>query len=186
MGKASKSSGKLTQSQLTISSTSDIKAHHVLGYKLRVLLHDLRSIAKDPLAEKRTLQSTDELYLGPPYFTPEESALVKGAKITQATTDQNTVQDAIHAQMQNFFDKRRASGDARPCGPHDLAPIYLRVFEVTSEELDDAKFLSRMSRSGLGETSSPALGSCADSEGKQKTKSKGKNKGKGKEKTKGN
>ena len=51
--------------------------------------------------------------------------------------------------MENFFEKRRASGDARPCGPHDMGSIYLAVFGVSKEELKDDKFLSRLRRAGL-------------------------------------
>lgn len=118
------------------------------------------------------------MYLGLPYFTTEESALVKAARVakpsvlepdyndgapisetsqdvvatdakTLATMETKTVEQAIQSSLQNFFQKRRASGDARPCGPHDLAPIYERVFDVSAAELKDDKFLVRMRRNGL-------------------------------------
>jgi hypothetical protein len=159
-------------------STADIKAHPLLGYKLRVLLYDFRNLRKDPLSELRSLQATDEIYLGLPYFTAEESALIKAAKVaatwvlepdfkegspipeigqevvatatnTSATVQITTVEQAIQSSLQNFFQKRQASGDARPCGPLDLAPIYERVFHVSMAELKDEKFLSRLRRNGL-------------------------------------
>lgn len=60
-----------------------------------------------------------------------------------------TIEEAIKSCLQNFFEKRRASGDARPCGPHDMGPIYTAVFGVTKEELKNEKFLSRLRRAGL-------------------------------------
>ncbi|KAH8898601.1 hypothetical protein GQ53DRAFT_816836 [Thozetella sp. PMI_491] len=170
------------------SSARDIKSHPVLGYKLQVLLYDLRNLSKDPSSEVRTLLATDELYLGPPYFTAEESATIKAASVelpstlgpgteegegansehdqestestaiaihafvhAPATAEGTTVEQAIQSSLQNFFKKRQASGDARPCGPHDLAPIYERVFGVTATEGKDEKFLARLRRNGLEE-----------------------------------
>lgn len=60
-----------------------------------------------------------------------------------------TIEVAIKSCLQNFFEKRRASGDARPCGPHDMGPIYQAVFGITKEDLKDEKFLSRMRRTVL-------------------------------------
>jgi hypothetical protein len=67
-----------------ILSTLDIKAHNTLNYKLHVLLYDLRDIAKHQQAEQRILRSTDELYLGLPYFTPNESALIKTITVSDS------------------------------------------------------------------------------------------------------
>ncbi len=63
-----------------------------------------------------------------------------------------TIEGAIKAHLLGFLDKRKASGDSRPCGPHDLGPIYKSVFGVSEEELKDEKFLSRLRRSGLGDS----------------------------------
>ena len=62
-----------------------------------------------------------------------------------------TVEEVIHTRLSNFFNKRKACGDARPCGPHDMLPIYLSVFGIVKEELKDDRFLSRLRRSGLGD-----------------------------------
>ena len=66
-----------------------------------------------------------------------------------ASADLITIEEAIKGCLENFFEKRSACGDARPCGPHDMGPIYLAVFGVSKEELKDEKFLSRLRRSGL-------------------------------------
>lgn len=62
-----------------------------------------------------------------------------------------TIEEAITSCLKNFFAKRRASGDARPCGPHDMGPVYKTVFGITTAELKDEKFLSRLRRTGLGQ-----------------------------------
>ena len=61
------------------------------------------------------------------------------------------VEEVIHNRLSSFFHKRKASGDARPCGPHDMLPIYLSVFNIGREGLEDDRFLSRLRRSGLGD-----------------------------------
>jgi hypothetical protein len=81
-----------------------------------------------------------------------------------------TVEEAITSCLQNFFAKRRASGDARPCGPHDMARIYKAVFKITTEDLRNEKFLSRLRRTGLGQSN----GNAVEQENKSKQKKKGK------------
>jgi hypothetical protein len=64
-----------------------------------------------------------------------------------------TVEESIQSHLSSFLDKRKASGDSRPCGPHDLGPIYRGVFGISQTELLDEKFLTRLRRSGLGDAS---------------------------------
>lgn len=71
-----------------------------------------------------------------------------GANPSEATAAQ-TVEEAIQSRLVNFFDKRKASGDARPCGPYDMAPVYQSVFGVLKAELENPRFISRLQRSGL-------------------------------------
>ncbi|TGO85137.1 hypothetical protein BPOR_0427g00070 [Botrytis porri] len=42
-----------------------------------------------------------------------------------------TVETAIKSCFQSFFEKRKASGDVRPCGPHDMGPIYRAIFMIS-------------------------------------------------------
>lgn len=150
---------------------SELMQNFNLWYKLQVLIYDLRNINSDHSSESRTLRTTDELYISGPYFTPSESNLIKAtvveetsdskATVTDETSDSKsvplikeskTVEEAIKEMLAGFFDKRRASGDSRPCGPHDMAPIYEKVFNIKPSELRDERFLSRLRRSGLGES----------------------------------
>jgi hypothetical protein len=144
------------------------------------------------------LCTTDELYISAPYFTPEESLLIKNTVVSppiltdipefealEFDEDINsgtneppkevapektlTIEEATTSCLQNFFAKRRASGDARPCGPHDMGPIYKAVFGITTEELKDEKFLGRLRRTGLGQSNDKT----ANYEVKGKRKKKG-------------
>ena len=168
----------LAATQKTDMNLQALQANRDLWYKIQVLLYDLCNIATDHTAESRTLATIDELYISAPYFTPDEAALIKQTQISpptlqeipefeqfgyeQDTISQDphveeatpparliTIEEAIKGCLENFFEKRRASGDARPCGPHDMGPIYLAVFGVSKEELKDERFLSRLRRAGL-------------------------------------
>ncbi|KAK2020892.1 hypothetical protein LX32DRAFT_632462 [Colletotrichum zoysiae] len=154
--------------QLTTSRARD---DPVLGYKIRVLLYDLRNLANDPSSERRLNATTDEHYISAPYFPQEEAALIKTALVdvdldgwldpstADYTEDPNapslssrlrnqSVEAAIRIMLGNFLEKRRASGDSRPCGPHHLAPIYAALFGLDMAELKYDKFLSRLRRTG--------------------------------------
>jgi hypothetical protein len=128
-----------------------------------------------------------------PHFTPEEVVLinttvvarpiVKKAPEFEALERQNdtdteikeiavpetmTIEEAIQICFRPFFNKRKASGDARPCGPHDMLPVYTEVFKITIEELKDEKFLSRLGRSGLGRPKEKAVNEGSSSNQKEK------------------
>jgi hypothetical protein len=153
-----------------------LQANTDLWYKIHVILYDLCNIATDRTAESRTLFTTDEIYISAPYFTPDEAVLIKQTLVLPPTLQEIpefqqldyeqdgkevvveedtspssliTIEEAIKSCLVNFLKKRRASGDARPCGPHDMGPIYLAVFGISKAELKDEKFLSRLRRAGL-------------------------------------
>ena len=88
-------------------------------------------------------------YISEPYFTNSEAirictAIVDGiCGYTDIVIHKDaTVEEVIHAKLSNFFNKRKAtrSGDARPCGPHDVLPIYLSIFGIGTEGLKDDHF----------------------------------------------
>lgn len=81
-----------------------------------------------------------------------------------------TIEHAIKSCLQSFFDKRRASGDVRPCGPHDMGPIYQAIFGITKEDLKNEKFLSRLRRTGLGQSQQKDTSENVSSKHKQKKK----------------
>ena len=166
---------KAERSQDSPKTLDTVKEDPVLLYRIRVLLYDLRNMATDRNSENRTLSTTDELYISAPYFTPAQARIIKSAVVQEhhpselnAEEDENatdlvenldmvgkprSIEEAIKGRLVNFFEKRRASGDARPCGPHDMAPIYESVFRIEQSELKDEKFLARLRRCGLDDSS---------------------------------
>lgn len=109
-----------------------------------------------------------------PEFEALDLAENMDAEINEAPNEEApqktlTVEEAITSCLQNFFAKRRASGDARPCGPHDMGPVYKAVFGITTAELKEEKFLSRLRRTGLGQSN----GETVERGGKKKQKKRG-------------
>lgn len=137
-----------------VTMLSDIRSKPDLWYRIQVLLHDLSNVGHDPSSEKRLSVTTNELYISAPYFSEAEAIQILSTRVETSTpSDENSVapspkiltasiQDTIHQRLANFFDKRKASGDSRPCGPHDMLPIYLEVFKLQKEDLKDEKFLA--------------------------------------------
>ena len=137
------------------SAVSDLKQDPDLLYRIRVLFYDLRNMPTNRASEHRSPRTTNELYISDPYFTPSQANLIKAAntqeymkaeldegvdddemaKEEEAMREPQPVEKAIKARLTNFFEKRRASGDSRPCGPHDMAPIYESVFGINRSEL---------------------------------------------------
>lgn len=74
--------------------------------------------------------------------------------------EQMTIEEAIKMRMSNFYNKRKASGDFRPCGPHDMVPVYLNVFGIEREALEDEQFLGRLRRAGLDEAKDQRNDAC--------------------------
>lgn len=142
------------------ATLSELKGNRNVWYKIHVLIYDLYNIKNDRSSESRIERTVDELYISEPYFTTQEAALIKGTlleymstkEVDSATKTFKTVDEAIKERLSKFYDKRRASGDFRPCGPHDLVPIYLSVFDIQRGELEDQRFLGRLRRSGLDDS----------------------------------
>ena len=175
-----KKAEKAEKSEYSPNTLDTIKEDSAILYRIKVLLYDLRNIATDRNSESRTLSTTDELYISVPYFTLIQAQLIKTAVVqkhhpsessveedeigidtTERIDTENvdmvgesvSIEEAIKHRLINFFEKRRASGDARPCGPHDMAPIYESVFKIEQSEMKDEKFLSRLQRCGLDDSS---------------------------------
>lgn len=122
-----------------------LRANKDLWHNL-LILHDLKNLPKNKASENRLLQTTDALYISTPYFTADEAEAIKGTIVDEHGT---TLELAIGRRLQNFFEKRRASGDWRPCGPHDLVPVFLKCLGFSKEVVDDEKFVARLRRSGF-------------------------------------
>lgn len=131
----------------TSYTLSELRNDQDIGYKIRVLIYDLRNMTKDKACENRTLQTTDALYISGPYFSDDEATAVKSTIVDSSAGI--SLEQAISKNLETFFEKRRASGDCRPCGPHDMVPVYLSCFGIDKAEIEDDRFISRLRRSGL-------------------------------------
>ncbi|KAL8648841.1 MAG: hypothetical protein Q9210_004756 [Variospora velana] len=163
MAKHNKAMGKQNgPSARPLTALSEIQSNPDIWYRVQVLLHDLSNVGNDVLSEKRLSATTNELYISAPYFTETEATQILSTLVEPSSGSEEliapspniltaTIQDTIHQRLAHFFDKRKASGDSRPCGPHDMLPIYLDVFKLQKGDLKDEKFLGRLRRSGLGD-----------------------------------
>ncbi|KAF2434581.1 putative C6 transcription factor, partial [Tothia fuscella] len=163
--------------EATGNTLNDLRQDSIIWYRIHVLLYDICSIAKDVASQKRIDATTDELYISEPHFTPAQATRIKStmneistnkistsgeraeevseehetettlAVSTDSAPKMMTIEEAIKSRLAGFLEKRKASGDARPCGPHDLGPIYMAVFGISKEALQDEKFLARLRRS---------------------------------------
>ncbi|KAI1394557.1 hypothetical protein F4819DRAFT_262821 [Hypoxylon fuscum] len=146
-----------SNSTQTLKTTADLRADPTLSYKLKVLLFDLHNDEshnnESHKSRGRLLSTTDVLYIGSPYFTPDEAACVKAALVQndyfQDSHEDYTVENAIHKKLAVFFDERGANTDARQGGYRGMATIYRSVFGIASAELEDERFQSRLRRQGL-------------------------------------
>lgn len=148
-------------------TTSTVATDPILGYRIRVLLHDFLNVTQDSRSQKRLNSTIDEHYISGPYFDEGQAAMVKAAIIDVdivkhvaadyiedidrdlISQQGNSFEAAIRTLLGGFLDKRRASGDARPCGPHHLAPLYAKFLGIDLEELKEDKFLGRLRRAGI-------------------------------------
>lgn len=140
---------------------------------------DEAALIKSTRIPPPTLQEIPEFeQFGYEKFDNEQDTISQDPRVEEATPPARlvTIEEAIKGCLENFFEKRRASGDARPCGPHDMGPIYLAVFGVSKEELKDEKFLSRLRRSGLPRLDQEETGK-NDEQISQKAGKKGREKG---------
>jgi hypothetical protein len=134
---------------------SDLQDKHPnVWYKVLVLIHDLRNFATDYNARARLEAVVDASYISLPYFQDDECTLMKECLVTNTTTTTTeTLAAAIESFLAQLVQKRVASGDFRPCAAHDLAPLFESLLGVTKEDIKNERFLARLARSGLGDSS---------------------------------
>ncbi|KAF7546043.1 hypothetical protein G7046_g9424 [Stylonectria norvegica] len=169
----SKSSPLTPTTQPEPTTTTAVAADPVLGYKIRVLLFDFLNVKKNPDSERRINSTTDEHYISAPYFDERQAAVIKAAVVdvhlscanggyddeaemdeqgfrsAAAGLESRNFDAALRDLMRTFVEKRRASGDARPCGPHHLAPMYAMLFGIKLDEVQESKILGRLRKSGV-------------------------------------
>lgn len=122
---------------------SDLRKNDGLWYRILVLIYDFQH-QKDERSKRRMDKTIHPIYISSPYFTLEEAESIKTALVKSYT-----LETTIYESLRNFTDKRKASGDYRPCGPHDMLPTFLTCFGIEKSEITDEKFVSRVKRHGL-------------------------------------
>ena len=168
---AKNSSKPKTATVPTKTTLSDLRLDTDLRYRILVLLHDFDKLGTDHLSAQRLSATTDELYISAPYFTESQCEKVRTAIVwndphcqeidhevefdadpAAVEAGEASVEDAMHSRLAGFLERRKVIGDdARPCGPHDILPIYSCIFQVRKGDLMEEIFLSRLRRSGLPE-----------------------------------
>lgn len=95
----------------------------------------------------------DASYLGLPYFSDEETALLKSTIIepeakhynyklkkksqneARKTTLEMLIEEDLKEKLERRMKKRVDSGDFRACAAHDLAPILEKAFDINPKHL---------------------------------------------------
>lgn len=85
---------------------------------------------------------------GGAYYTDEEGG-DDSLNLAMESLRGKAFDEVVPALLKSFIDKRRASGDIRPCGPHHLAPMYALLFGIDLREVQDDRFLGRLRRAGI-------------------------------------
>ncbi|USW56152.1 hypothetical protein Slin15195_G094710 [Septoria linicola] len=147
---ATTSDEKPSQDLTMILTIADLRANQDLWFKTRLLIYDLYNMSNDKSCEDRTLQTTDPLYISTPYFSDAEAAVVKNVIVDPISS--TTLEQAFSSSLENFFEKRRASGDWRPCGPHDMVPVYLACLGMEKREIEEEGFVARARRWRAGKS----------------------------------
>jgi hypothetical protein len=147
-----------------------LKINTKLWYKIQAMVFDMHNMQKSPSSWTRIDNTNDPQYLGLPYFTEDETTIIKATLIpiasqqtfkelidqpanvdNQEVPNYQTIQNAIQETFQDFHRKREVSCDFKPCGPHDLAPAYLRIFDIKESELSKERFSDRrLKELGIG------------------------------------
>lgn len=123
-------------------------APNALWYRLHVFLYDLRNFSDNNKSQARLDQIIDASYLGQPYFSDNEVAMIKTTIIGNQKTLAETIEESLNDKLNRR--KRVEAKDYRPCAAHDLAPIFERAFGVRPKDLSkDKQFLKLMTKHGL-------------------------------------
>lgn len=118
-----------------------------LWYRIHVLIYDLRNFKDNEASEARLSCVFDRHYIGAPYFSDEQTKLVKATLV-----DGKDLVSHIEAVMSEKLgrQKRVSESDYRPCAAHDISPILDKAFGVNAKLLGKNKqFLKVVKKSGL-------------------------------------
>ncbi|KAL8684605.1 MAG: hypothetical protein Q9218_008220 [Villophora microphyllina] len=157
-----KSHQEIIPKNITPVALPTLRQEYDLWFSLKYLIYDLNNI-NDPTSALRLGLTVHPLYISEPYFSSTDATRILSITIDHQlpvpsdssddadaedapddtppmddgplllTSSILTVESALHERLKGFLEKRKASGDARPCGPHDMFPIYCEVFGISKE-----------------------------------------------------
>lgn len=129
---------------------ADLKDIPCLWYKIHVFAYDLRNFREREDSQKRLDSITDTSYIGMPYFTGDEVAMLKSVVTQGSQTLQSLIEETLEERLERRISKRVESGDFRVCAAHDLAPVFEKIFDIRMKELQmDSVFTSLVESYGL-------------------------------------
>jgi hypothetical protein len=100
-------------------------------------------------SNERLEQISDPLYIGLPYFRPEETQEMKDTVIPGKKLSQ-IIHDSLHERLNRRIKKSVSNNDFRACAAHDLAPILEKALGIDPKQLSrDKDFLHLLDTAGL-------------------------------------
>ncbi|KAE9984398.1 hypothetical protein BLS_002428 [Venturia inaequalis] len=130
------------------NTIQDLQQNKNLWYKMHVFVYDLRNFDKvatshDRLESLLNASYIDALYIGAPYFTPDEAATLRATAVKGDKTLQTVIRETLEDRLLRRMKGKVGSGDHRVCAAHDLARIFEKAFFIDHERLaGDTKFLA--------------------------------------------
>jgi hypothetical protein len=136
----------------TITSIQDLKDSPNIWYKIHVLIFDLRSYQVSSASRDRLETVIDTSYIGLPYFTTIEAAVVKRLQIggsKRSPTLAGVIEETLKERLERRLKKRVESEDYGVCAAHDVAPILEGVLGVEEKDMmRDKEFLGLVEKWG--------------------------------------
>jgi len=127
----------------TASATTlkDLKPNYGIWYRLHVLIFNLRNDENMEASRARLELVTDPYYIGSPYFTPSEAAIIKLLEVSkngdnQTKTHEEVIKDTLEERLERRRKKRVESGDLRVCAAHDVSPILEKAMGIREMDPD--------------------------------------------------
>lgn len=130
------------------NTIQDLQQNKNLWYKMHVFVYDLRNFDKvatshDRLESLLNASYIDALYIGAPYFTPDEAATLRATAVKGDKTLQTVIRETLEDRLLQRMKGKFGSDDDRVCAAHDLAQIFEKAFFIDCERLArDTKFLA--------------------------------------------
>ena len=134
----------------SLASIPELKMDSNIWYKIHVLLYDLRHFEQSNVSQSRLETVVDPLYLGEPYFSPDEAEKIQGVCLDRDKTLPVLIQETLNERLGRRMKKRVESGDYRVGAAHDVAPILEKALGIKPKDLErDQIFLDAIAANGL-------------------------------------